>query len=566
MGNAGLGRNSGGFRKKIKTKTFNMTTIGKLLSERKQAFTLIYLILLLNPCFYFWADNIFLKDKCMAWLTCLIVATAFCCMDLFLKKKGEKIFLSSLFVLSLVPNVIVWSYLFISNLCMRRDMFWVIFSTHTTETQEYFEQFVSWQIVLAVILYIAAGIFLILKTASKSSLSPKNHRVLFTGSILIVLTSMIPQYLVQAIPVFDFYKSRIVYGQKSRIFQQEREMRKNLKMDVVCTLPDSLNHTFIVILGESTTTCHLSLYGYFRETTPLMDALQDELAVYTDVVTPDTHTIGVLQKTLTFANHEHPEYYTQKPSVVELFNAAGFETYWISNQALSDKWGGSYGVIAEESKHLYDLSIYKQPDGIVLPCLDKILHDNMQGNKIIFIHLMGNHHAYNCRYPKEYEYFDNTKTNDLNTTYRDDYMKQTIDEYDNSVRYGDFVYASVLEQLKKTDTSSYLLFFSDHGEEVFDDSRNARGHFMTNVYPCQCQIPFIFWQSDIYKEEMPEIVIDTARPYSIENLIYSLSSLSGLQYKDYNPEESIFSAGYKNPEKRLVGKEDYDREVLHKIQ
>jgi heptose-I-phosphate ethanolaminephosphotransferase len=543
-----------------------MTTIGKLLSERKWAFTLIYLILLLNPFFYFWADNIFLKDKCMAWLTCLIVGTALCCIDLFLKKKEEKLFLSILFALSIVPNLIVWSYLYISNLCMKRDMFWVIFSTHTKETKEYFDQFVSWQIILIIIAYIAAGVFLILKTASRNALFVKKQWILFTFSVFIVLTSIIPQYLVQAIPTFDFYKSRVIYEQKNRIFQQEREMRKNLKMNVECVLPDSAQHTFIVILGESTTTCHLSLYGYFRETTPLMDALQDELAIYTDVVTPDTHTIGVMQKVLTFADHEHPEYFTQKPSIVELFNTAGFETYWISNKARLDKWGGNYGVIAEEAKHLYNLSSYQQPDGIVLSYLDKALHENTRKNKIIFIHLMGNHHAYNSRYPQEFAYFDNKKTNDLNAEYRDDYMKQTIDEYDNSVRYGDFVYTSILKQLKETNISSYLLFFSDHGEEVFDDSRKARGHFMTNVYPCQCRIPFVFWQSNSYKKEMPEIVIDTERPYSIENIIYSLSTLSGLQYENYNPEKSLFSDEYKNPQKRLVGKEDYDREILYKTQ
>jgi len=541
-----------------------MSNFRCLVAEKKWSFLLIYFILLFNPVFYFWAENISLLDKSMAWLTVIVVGLALCCISLFLKKKGEKIYLIVLFLLSLAPNLIVWSYLYISDLYMKRDMFWVIFTTHATESKEFVGQFVSWQMILAGITYILAGIFFLVKARSKQALSIRKYWGLFTFSVLIVLASIILQYLVQAIPTFDFYKSRVLYSMENRIFQKEKELRRNLKMDVQCILPDSINHTFVVIIGESTTSCHMSLYGYFRETTPLMDSQREELDIYTDVITPDTHTFGVMQKVLTFASHDHPEYFRQKPSMVEMFNSAGFETYWISNKAFLTKWGGSYGIIAEEAEHLYDLSPYKQPDGIVVPYLEEILNDSIQGNKIIFIHLMGNHHAYNSRYPKSFEYFDYEKRGDLDADFRNASMKETIDEYDNSILYGDFVFNSILEQIKKINGSSSLLFFADHGEEVYD-YRDARGHFMSNVFPSQCQIPFVLWRSETYKKEMPDIVIDTSRPYSIENVIYSLSSLTGLQYEENNQEASIFSAAYKIPGRRLVGAEDYDREIIHKL-
>jgi heptose-I-phosphate ethanolaminephosphotransferase len=87
---------------------------------------------------------------------------------------------------------------------------------------------------------------------------------------------------------------------------------------------------------------------------------------------------------------------------------------------------------------------------------------------------------------------------------------------------------------------------------------------MSNVYPCQCQIPFVLWRSEKYKEENPDIVIDTTRPYSIEDVIYSLSTLSRLTYKDNDQTLSIFSADFADPGKRLVGKEDYE-DVLKKV-
>ena len=535
----------------------------KLIFEKKWTFILIYFILLFNPVFYFWADNISLKDKVMAWITCLIVGLALCCINLFLKKKGEKIYSGILFLMSLAPNIIVWTYLHLSSLYMRRDMFWVIFTTHTAESKEYFSQFISWQIVVICIIYLLIGIFLIIKSGSNHALSIKKHRFLFSLSVCIVLACISLQYLSQTIPSIEFYKSKILFWAENQKFQKEIELRKDLKMEVECLLPDSTNHVFVILLGESTSSCHMSLYGYFRETTPLMDAVKDDLFVYTDVITPDNHTFAAMQKILTFANHENPEYYRQKPSVMEMFKTAGFHTYWVSNHALLTKWGGSYGVIAAEAEHLYDLNPLKATDEVVLPALDEILHDSIQGNKIIFIHLMGNHHAYNCRYPKEYNYFNYKERGDLTADFRTASMKKTIDEYDNSIRFGDFIFADVMEQLKAYQSSSYLLFFSDHGEEVHD-TREAAGHFMTNVYPCQTQIPFVFWCSDAYKESMPEIVFDTTRPYSIENVIHSLSTLSGFRYKDYQPDKSIFSTEYKVPEKRMVGNEDYDREIIHK--
>ena len=541
-----------------------MSNLKKIITEKKWAFILIYFILLFNPIFYFWADNINLKDKSIAWLTCLIVGLALCSIDLFLKKRGEKIYSGILFTLSLAPNIIVWSYLYLSDLYMKRDMFWVIFGTNMSESVEYFDQFINWQVILVSSLYVLTGIFLWIKVCSKHSLSIRKHWFVFSFSISIVFLGIILQYLVQAIPTFDFYKSSFLFVNENRNFQKEKELRKNLVMDVQCALPDSIPHVFVVVLGESTSTFHMSLYDYFRKTNPLLEAKKDELNIYTDVVTPDTHTIGVMKKVLTFADYDHPEYYTQKASIVELFNAAGFETYWISNQEFLSKFGGSYGAIAKEAKHVYDLSILKKHDEITLPYLGEVLNDSVTANKIIFIHLMGSHHSYNCRYPSKFEHFNYVERGDLTEKeFLNNSMRKTIDEYDNSVLYGDFIVSSIIDQVKGKNASSFVLYFSDHGEEVYE-FRNARGHFMSNVYPYQSLIPFILWRSESYKAEMPELVIDTSRPYSIGDVIYSLSTLSGLEYDENDQERSIFSPEYKIPEKRMIGEEDYDREIIHK--
>jgi heptose-I-phosphate ethanolaminephosphotransferase len=250
--------------------------------------------------------------------------------------------------------------------------------------------------------------------------------------------------------------------------------------------------------------------------------------------------------------------------MVELFNAAGFETYWISNKAFITKYGVSYGVIAHQAKQVYDLSFAKTTDEIVLPSLREVLSEDVPGNKIIFIHLMGNHQAYNLRYTDDFNRFDHEQDQDLaDLGFRNQSMKQVIDDYDNSILYGDFLYESIYKELNQLDASACLLFFPDHGDEVYD-YRAVAGHLMANVYPCQCQIPFVLWRSEKYKAENPDIVIDPNRPYSIENVIYSISTLTKLDYADYDPTLSLFTPEYLVPDHRIVGKEYYDA-ILKKV-
>jgi heptose-I-phosphate ethanolaminephosphotransferase len=536
---------------------------GELLRERKWAFMLIALVLLFNPFFLAWSTDMSGGGKLLSWTVCVATALALAALDLFFRKRMEKIFLTVLYVLSLVPNLIVWSYLCISGLYMKGEMFMVIFNSNAAESKEYVHQFLTWQILAACVVYVAAGIFLLVKAHSTRAVRVGRCPLVFALAVLAVLPAVSLRCLSGAIPTFEFYRSFLFFKAESRAFEKERAERARRKMDVQCRLADAERHVFIVLLGESTTPCHMDLYGYFRETTPRMTARRDELHVYTDAVTPDTHTYGVLQKALTFASHAHPDDFRTKPSVVELFNLAGFETYWIANNPLPDRGGTSYGAIAREARHVYDVGAARMPDEIVMPCLDEILNDSVTRNRIIFIHLMGSHHTYESRYPEAFAHFDHRRDGDLpDLGFRSEQMKTVIDRYDNSVRYGDYVFDRILNALSGLDMPAWLLFFSDHGEEVFD-TRNSSGHHLSNVYPCQSRVPFILWMSDKYRHENRQIRIDTARPYSIEHVIHSISTLSALEYEGYDPSLSIFSDEYAAPARRMVGREDYE-DILKK--
>ncbi len=537
----------------------------ELLAKKKWTIVFISFVILFTVPFYAFTENLTRKDIFLAWIVNLFAVIAFSAISLFLKGKWEKAYLIVLFILSLFPNLIVFSYMYIASMHMYHDMFWVIFATNPAESQEYVDKAVPWRLIWSVVGYIVVASFLLyLSLSSKSSSqnkSLKNNKIFFAFCITVLVAIASSQVLSKSFGSIDFYKSCYRFFAENYKIKKEVGLHKHGKMDVACNLK-STGNTFIVIIGESLSRNHMHLYGYNRQTTPELDSMKNELHVYTDVVSPDTHTIAVLKYVLTFADHDNPEYYFDKPSIVDLFDYAGFKTYWISNQELLSKWGGSYGIIAQGSDYVYDLSKEKKPDEIVLPALNKILDEKTEENKIIFIHLMGSHNAYKYRYPENFSRFDYKKDIIPDKPYLNDDDRKLIDEYDNSVLYTDFVVSSIIKEMqKKEDAASCVVFFSDHAEEVFD-YRHVVGHFIQGTSRYQCEVPFILWYSDAYQKENPNLVIKENRPFITEDFIYSISSLAGLSYKDFKPERSLFDTKY-TPKVRWVGDITYE-EVLKK--
>lgn len=90
--------------------------------------------------------------------------------------------------------------------------------------------------------------------------------------------------------------------------------------------------TLVLVIGESTNSKHMSLYGYPRNTTPKLDAMRDQLLIFNQAFASRPYTIEALQQILTFADQENPDLYLTKPSLMNIMKQAGYKTYWITNQ------------------------------------------------------------------------------------------------------------------------------------------------------------------------------------------------------------------------------------------
>ena len=314
---------------------------------------------------------------------------------------------------------------------------------------------------------------------------------------------------------------------------------------------------FVIVVGESTNKKHFNLYGdYQRETTPLLNEIKNELSVFKNVISPHTYTIASLSKVLTLGNYENPEKIFQG-SVLQLFNQADFQTYWISNQkpiGMMDTHITKIGMGANKfiflnTKHTNDNTNF---DNALLKPFNEAINEN-GAKKIIFLHLLGTHMDYKMRYHKNDEYFKGIPSSE----FKSKKAYSMINAYDNAVRYNDKLLREIIEIVKNQQMNSYVLFFSDHGQEVYDDA-NFFGHTIDqNTTKNMFEIPMFLWTSEKYNKHKifnfnPDI------KYMTDDLIHSIADISGIKSNEIDSTRSIFNESFKERKRIILDSVDYD--------
>ena len=306
-------------------------------------------------------------------------------------------------------------------------------------------------------------------------------------------------------------------------------------------LPAGTRETYVIVIGESANAHHLGCYGYGRDTTEFTDRLGDELIRVAGVRAPFAQTIPSLEKVLTFADNDHADLVFSKGSVVDWFNDAGFRTYWYSNQyALDDTALTALTAHAAVSK-CFNFSGMKRfekagLDGDMLPDLRRLLA-NDEPRKAVFVHLIGSHSAYVNRYPDEFRHFEGQAPGRTLPPAK----LQFLNAYDDSIRYTDWVLSEIVAALRSVAGASCLLYFSDHGEDIYD-STDARimGHGPLANGP-MTSVPFMLWTSKELDRLRPDIRAAAVRPdYPLMDAIHTVIDVSSLTGPDYEPAKSVF--------------------------
>ncbi len=307
---------------------------------------------------------------------------------------------------------------------------------------------------------------------------------------------------------------------------------------------------YVVVLGESTNKKHFNLYSnYYRETTPLLNSIKNDLFVFNNVISAHSYTIGALSKALTLGNYENPDK-KYKGSIIQLLNKANFNTYWVSNQrpvGMMDTHITKIGLGASKSfflntRHTSEHTVLD--DELIKKMRDILLEKGSK--KIIFLHMLGTHLSYNNRFPESETYFKDVPKTKFKTknTYK------TINDYDNAIRYNDKLLKQIIDLVKAENETSYVLYFSDHGQEVYDDI-DFSGHTIDekitkNMY----EIPMFLWVSDTYKSKN-SLNFDVNKKYMTDDMFHSIADITNIISDQVDSTRSIFNKSFKE-RKRII--------------
>jgi heptose-I-phosphate ethanolaminephosphotransferase len=412
----------------------------------------------------------------------------------------------------------------------------VLFETNVAEASEFISFYINpFSIVYGLFTFLYIISFWIYRKKTKTQFKPIANRIviiLLIGSCLVFLriTKLIDQN-------FPYLVARGVDD-----YQTEQENLAGLAIDEkfgsfkAVHSSSQIPRTFVLMIGESTTKKQFELYGYPRQNNPKLSSRNDQLSVFEDVISTNAFTIGALKTALSLNNFKTKN----ESTIVQLFNQAGFETHWISNQRPI----GPYESIVTKISRAAEYYTYtntalagkKTPlDEVLLPHLASTLKRSTK-DKFIVLHLLGTHLQYKDRYPKNFNKFKDTPPN-LKFVHEEAIQKRN--EYDNAVLYNDYLIDQVIQQVEKQEGESYVLYFSDHGEEVFLNQDFA-GHNDDNPTPSMFEIPFILWTNEEFKSNFKRD-FQTENSYSLIDFIHSLADLSSIQFEEFQPQKSIFS-------------------------
>ncbi len=437
----------------------------------------------------------------------------------------------------------------------------IFLETNTAEAFEFSESYLQprmWTNVIIAVLMIFA-FFKRSDAAQLKTIFKLPILIKFIAVILLGYLIKTSGYIIANVP-YAILKSSFEYYQEKQKMQAYQVDRPEGNFENVTAENSEDQQIYVMVIGESTSRRHLGIYGYPRETTPNFKKKQDELLVYSDIVSTSATTIQSLKKALTLNNFKDPK---QESTLIQLMNQAGFETHWISNQKPVGIYDSFVTQMAKASDHytFKNTTIYSSVtpyDDVLLPHYEAALESDAE-KVFIAVHLLGTHAKYNYRYPEKFEYFKGQSP----SQFQHKTAQETVNQYDNAIRYVDHLVKKMNDQLEKKQANSYLLYFSDHGDEVYD-IRDFQGHNDDNPTPAMFEIPFVLWRSKAHKQQF-QIAEDTTRAATIDHLIYSMSDLSGVDFKRFQAEKSIFSKQYQEPNKRILGsRRDEYRELIKK--
>ena len=386
----------------------------------------------------------------------------------------------------------------------------------------------------------------------------------------------------QLYPVNVCYNLYLAF-ERNAASENYREASRDFKFDARSEHSATAPEVYVMVVGETARAHNFSLYGYPRNTNPLLSKTPG-IKAFPNVTTQSNTTHKSVPMLLSAASAEDFERLFHEKGILAAFKEAGFHTVFISNQLPNHSFIDFLGEQADEHYFLKkeDASQGNHYDEDLLQKLDEILpladasssaHYHYRYRKLfVVLHSYGSHFNYQERYPRSFAYFKPDSRSEAKPENRRD----LLNAYDNTIRYTDYILHGIVERLQKwegvqtkTDgvydqPTSAMLYTSDHGENIFDDERSLFLHAAPKASDYELHVPFIIWTSAGFSKQYPDILkaLGENRSKQMQSSLSAFHTMLGIGgiLTRYRLDEYSVASGKYHPTK-LLYLDDHDEAI-----
>lgn len=272
---------------------------------------------------------------------------------------------------------------------------------------------------------------------------------------------------------FSYFMGRIL---PAKIAQGSTTTSTNASTELVLKKAEPTWDNIVVVLGESLTPHHMSLFGYEKPTTPfLLSQASDPNFFHTIALSGGVSTDISVAFLLNMGFGDAGAMKASKGThcVFKLAKDQSYTTHFISSQSAEQLRYIAPFLCAsslDDYKSLEDISPetadhMAADDKVALPYLKKIL--DFDAKQFVIVHQRGSHGPWEKRSLPENRKFPHDNK---------------VGHYDNSIVEFDLFMKDLFEMLSKSKKKTLMLYLSDHGEAMGQDGRWGHGQLIKPAF------------------------------------------------------------------------------------
>ena len=281
----------------------------------------------------------------------------------------------------------------------------------------------------------------------------------------------------------------------------------------------------VLVIGESARKANFQLYGYKRDTNPLLSKVKD-LKVF-ETQSCATYTTAGTKAIL--EPKESGDLYEILPNYAF---RTGADVAW-----RTFNWGEPPVHIDEYLTQPELAKIYPNVDArydeLLFTGLRERIEKSPNNKVLIVLHTTTSHGPqYASKYPKEFEVY---KPVAKNVEEGEKNVGMLVNAYDNTIRYTDYLLNDLINTLRSmTDRKTAMIFISDHGESLGEGKMFMHGLPKKLAPKEQYEIPFLVWTSEGYREYRNDLPAVLEQHYIFHSVLNLLSIQSPVYNKDFD--------------------------------